>query len=148
MTRLMGQALLAFAMIAAAAWVIVVAKEFPAGGDIMPVFCATGVIGLSLFMLLEAVWRHKSVLQEKLIVTPNYSKIKPYILLVVSIIYFIYIFILGYYVSTILFLIIASYIIGVRKYKFILATAAVLLPAMYAFFELFLQARLPTGWLI
>lgn len=148
MTRLMGEILTAVGMIAAAVWVMVVALEFPAGGHIMPAFCALGVIGLSLCVVGEAIWKKRDQLKEKIHFEWDYIRIKPYILFIITLIYFGTIFKLGYYFSTILFLVIASYFIGVRRYKFIFMTALILLPAMYAFFELFLQARLPTGWLI
>lgn len=148
MTRLMGEILTAVGMIAAAVWVMVVAREFPAGGHIMPVFCALGVIALSICVVVEAVWKKRSILQENIKINLEYDKIKPYILLFIALVYFGIIFLLGYYSSTLLFLVIAAYVIGVRKYKVIFLTALILLPAMYAFFELFLQARLPSGWLI
>jgi putative tricarboxylic transport membrane protein len=148
MTRLMGEILTACGMIVAAVYVIVVASEFPAGGDIMPVFCAIGVIVLSFFMLLEVYLKKRYVIKDKINFSANYSALKPYILLALSIIYFIFIFVFGYYSSTILFLFISSYILGVRRAKFIFITSIILLPAMYAFFELFLQARLPSGWLL
>jgi hypothetical protein len=148
MTRLMGEILTACGMIVAAVYVIIVASDFPAGGDIMPVFCATGVIALSLFMLLEVFLKKRDVLKEKINFSSNYSRLKPYVLLVFSIVYFTSIFVLGYYSSTIILLFVSSYILGVRRAKFIFLTSIILLPAMYAFFELFLQARLPSGWLI
>jgi hypothetical protein len=58
------------------------------------------------------------------------------------------IFFVGYYVSTILFIIIGCLLVGVRQLKTIIITTVVTLPLMYAFFELFLQAGLPRGWLI
>jgi hypothetical protein len=148
MTRLMGDILTVVAMMAASVWVISVSSEFPAGGDIMPLFCAFGVIFLSVCMLVEAFLNKREVLIEKISLDLSYSYRKPYILLVLSLLYFGIIFLVGYYVSTFIFLMTASYVIGVRRYRFMLVTALILLPAMYAFFELFLQTRLPTGWLI
>jgi hypothetical protein len=148
MTRLWGEILTAGGLIAGSVYVLIVASEFPAAGDTLPVFCAGGVIILSFFMVVEALWRRRAVLQEKIPFSLSYATLKPYILLVISIIYIPVIFELGYFTATFIFFVVATLAIGVRNYRAIGLTILILFPAMYAFFELFLQARLPTGLFI
>lgn len=145
MTRLWGEIITAIGMIAAAVGVIVIASDFPAGGDTMPLFCAFSVILLSIFMIAELIWRKKGELKEKIKFELNYSNIKPFILLAISIAYINLIFALGYFSATFVFLIVATLVVGVRNFRAIAITAVILFPAMYAFFEWFLQARLPAG---
>ena len=70
---------------------------------------------------------------------------KPLIICGVSIIYVLAIFEIGYFTSTVLFLISAPVLVGVRSPRAIVLTGIILLPVMYAFFVLFLQANLPKG---
>lgn len=148
MTRLWGEILTAGGLIAASVYVLVVASTFPAGGDTLPVFCAGGVILLAFFMIVEAAWRRREALKEKIRFRLSYSTIKPYLLLSITVLYVPTIFAIGYFTATFIFFVVSTVVIGVRNYRAILLTVLILFPAMYAFFELFLQARLPTGLLI
>ena len=67
---------------------------------------------------------------------------------VAVIVYVIAIFELGYFVSSALFLVGTSVLVGIRNMRAIVLTGVVLFPLMYVFFELFLHANLPQGLLI
>jgi hypothetical protein len=56
--------------------------------------------------------------------------------------------VLGYFFTTFLFLVLASWLAGVRSVKTIAVTAIVLIPALYGLFAVLLQASLPEGILI
>ena len=132
-------------LIGAAAFVWLESGEFPANGHQLPQFCAIVAIGIMLLMLVK---EFKNIDTKKIKVELTYQANKHFIIFLFSIFYVIAIFFVGYYVSTILFIVIGCLLVGVRKFKTIIITTVVTLPLMYAFFELFLQAGLPRGWLI
>ena len=124
------------------------ASEFPHGGGIFPLFSLYGMIFLSLIMLAETVFKRKPGDEQKIDFTLTFEKMKPLLVCLLVIAYLYLIFELGYYTSTVVFLIASTVLVGVRNYKAILLTGVILFPLMYAFFELFLQANLPMGILI
>lgn len=132
-------------LIGAAVFVWLESGEFPANGHQLPQFCAIVAIGIMLLMLVK---EFKNIDTKKIKVELTYQANKHFIIFLFSIFYVIAIFFVGYYVSTILFIVIGCLLVGVRKFKTIIITTVVTLPLMYAFFELFLQAGLPRGWLI
>ena len=132
-------------LIGVAAFIWLESGEFPANGHQLPQFCAIVAIGIMLLMLVK---EFKNIDTKKIKVELTYQANKHFIIFLFSIFYVIAIFFVGYYVSTILFIVIGCLLVGVRKFKTIIITTVVTLPLMYAFFELFLQAGLPRGWLI
>ena len=132
-------------LIGAAVFIWLESGEFPANGHQLPQFCAIVAIGIMLLMLVK---EFKNIDTKKIKVELTYQANKHFIIFLFSIFYVIAIFFVGYYVSTILFIVIGCLLVGVRKFKTIIITTVVTLPLMYAFFELFLQAGLPRGWLI
>lgn len=75
----------------------------------------------------------------------SYSNMKPGIVCILVALHMWSMFYIGYFTSCALFLIAATLMVGIRNYRAILGTAVVLFPSMYAFFVLFLKARLPRG---
>ena len=123
-----------------------VALEFPAGGGTFPLFSAAGIILLSVLLIAFSLGARQG--SEKIAFELGFGRLKPYLLAASTFVYIIAIFKVGYFVSSAAFLIGATLLLGIRNYLVILATAAVLFPAMYAFFVLFLKAQLPAGILI
>ena len=124
------------------------ALEFPAGGGTFPLFaqvCAVLISGLLIAGSLRPGVRQSD---ERMDLRITYSRAKPMLLLALSILYVFVIFELGYFTSTLLFLFTATWMIGIRDLKPVIITAAILIPAMYAFFIVFLQAPLPKGILL
>ncbi|MDH3195646.1 MAG: tripartite tricarboxylate transporter TctB family protein [Hyphomicrobiales bacterium] len=120
-----------------------VALEFPAGGETFPLFSAAGIVLLSLLLIVVSFSpRQRS---RKIAFDLSFSRMKPLLLAVLTFVYIIAIFEIGYFVSSPVFLAVATILLGIRNYWAILVTAAILFPAMYAFFVLFLQAQLPAG---
>lgn len=121
------------------------ALEFPAGGGSFPLFAMGGTILLSLIMIINSFISKKPDLRERVRIDLSYSKIKPLLLCILVSLHIWSMFKIGYFTSSVLFLIIGTLVVGIRKYRTILLTTLVLFPAMYAFFVLFLKANLPRG---
>ena len=96
-------------------------------------------------MIGNAVFKKGPELREKIQFNWSYSDKKPYLVVLAAMFHAWSIFVLGYFTSAILFLIIATFLVGLRNYRAILITIIVLFPLMYAFFVLFLKAQLPRG---
>ena len=117
--------------------------NFPAGGELFPIFLFGCIILLSCFLTIEAFLKKTS--HELVSIKIDFFTWKPLFVSIAVIIHVIFIFILGYFTSSFLFLIGCSILIGLRDARAIGITAIVLFPLMYAFFEGFLRAGLPKG---
>lgn len=117
--------------------------NFPAGGELFPIFLFGCIILLSCFLTIEAFLKKTS--HESVSIKIDFFAWKPLFVSIAVIIHVIFIFILGYFTSSFLFLIGCSILIGLRDARAIGITAIVLFPLMYAFFEVFLRAGLPKG---
>ncbi len=121
------------------------ALEFPAGGGTFPLFAAGGTIFLSLIMLANSFFGKKPKFRERMEFDFSYSTMKPVIVCILVALHMWSMFHIGYFTSCTLFLIVATLMVGIKNYRAILGTAVILFPSMYAFFVLFLKARLPRG---
>lgn len=139
-----GERIAAILCSIAALYMGYVAWDFPAGGNQFPVFSCTAIIIVSFLMILRSVLSPDVF---KSVYKPSFSieHAKPLLLTAAVVVYVLLMFELGYYTTSFLFLVIVSYVVGVRNLKTIAVTAIVTFPLMYAFFELFLQARMPRG---
>ena len=145
MSLFVGRIVTWICLIGVAAFVWVESDQFPANGHQLPQFCAIVAICIMLLMLLK---EFKNIDKKRVKMELSYQANKHFVIFLFSIFYVVTIFFVGYYVSTILFIIFGCLLVGVRQLKTIVITTVVTLPLMYAFFELFLQAGLPRGWLI
>lgn len=121
------------------------ALEFPAGGGTFPLFAAVGTIFLSLIMIANTFISKKPEWRERVRFDFSYEGMKPVLICILVALHMWSMFSIGYFTSCVLFLVIAPIMVGIRNYRAILITAIVLFPSMYAFFILFLKARLPRG---
>jgi len=124
------------------------AIEFPAGGGTFPLFaevCAVLISGIMIAGSFRLAAKEES---DRIDFGMTYSRAKPLLLLALSILYVFVIFELGYFAATLVFLFAASLMIGIRDVKALAITALILLPTMYAFFVVFLNAPLPKGVLM
>ena len=117
--------------------------EFPAGGELFPLFLFGCIILLSCMLIIEGFL--KKAAKQSVQIKIDFFTWKPLFVLLAVIIHVVFIFILGYFTSSLLFLIGCSVLIGLRDARAIGITAVVLFPLMYAFFEGFLKAGLPKG---
>ncbi|UCH73949.1 MAG: tripartite tricarboxylate transporter TctB family protein [Rhodospirillales bacterium] len=124
------------------------AMEFPAGGGTFPLFAEVSAVLISGLLIAGSLRPSVRQSDERLDLRITYSRAKPMLLLALSILYVFVIFELGYFASTLLFLFAATWMIGIRDLKPVIITAAILIPAMYAFFIVFLKAPLPKGALL
>lgn len=142
MSVIFGRLLTSLVLIAVSTYIWIESGEFPANGDQLPRFCAFVAAVILIVMLIKDLL---SIDKEKMKFDFSYQANKQFVILFFSILYVGSIFLIGYYVSTALFLVLGCFLVGVRKPRFVMFTVIITLPLMYAFFELFLQAGLPRG---
>ncbi len=130
-----------------AVYMMRLAWSFPAGGHLFPVFACGAMIAVSILMVVRT-FVTPALFEKSFPSRPSREIVIPLIATVATILYVLMIFRVGYYTSTLLYLVIFSLAAGVKNRRAIALTVIITLPLMYAFFELFLQARLPQGWLI
>ncbi|MEE8394454.1 MAG: tripartite tricarboxylate transporter TctB family protein [bacterium] len=147
MSRAWGETIAAATWIGLSIYFAAIALEFPAGGGTFPLFSAGGTILLALLLIFRVWVKDRAAGREKIVFDFRYEKIKPMAVALLSVVYVVAIFEIGYFVSSILFLAIATYLVGIRNYRAVLLTGVVLFPLMYLFFVIFLQANLPRGLL-
>jgi hypothetical protein len=140
-----GTRIAAVCFIFISAYICADAIEFPVGGGTFPLFAASSAIVLCLVMLVGTFLRKGADHDAPITFDFSYERMKPLVICGVSIIYVLAIFEIGYFTSTVLFLIGAPALVGVRSPRAIVLTGIILLPVMYAFFVLFLHANLPKG---
>ena len=145
MRRYWAERITALGCIGVAAYVGIISFEFPAGGGAFPQFAAVSTIFLALLMLVGSFLRAEGDLAGLVTFDLSFEKIKPLLVCLLVIAYVFGIFRLGYYASSILFLVLATWLVGIRNVKAIALTGVILFPLMYAFFELFLRADMPRG---
>ncbi len=121
------------------------ALDFPAGGGTFPIFAAGGTIILSLMLIVSSFFKTGDAGDKMFRIDMSYSALKPPILIVLSILYIVGITEIGYFVSSIVFLYITTYAVGIRNFKAVTLTGIILFPSMYGFFVFLLHAQLPAG---
>lgn len=145
MRRYWAERITALGCIGVAAYVGIIAFEFPAGGGAFPQFAAVSTICLAVLMLAGSFIRAHGDLAGNVTFDFRFEKIKPMLVCLLAIAYVFGIFRLGYYSASILFLVLTTWTVGIRNAKAIALTGVILFPLMYAFFELFLRADMPRG---
>jgi hypothetical protein len=148
MTKAWGEGLSQAVIILFCGWVLWTGAEYAFGGNLLSGFSAGVSILLSLAIVYQTYRERTKELAEKIDFDFSYFALKAWVMAVVIIFYVLLIFQLGYFTSTAIYLISTSYLTGLRDLKLVVMTTAILIPLMYGFFELFLQAGLPEGILI
>lgn len=166
-----GTRITAVCYIVISAYICAEAIDFPHGGGTFPLFAAGSSIVLCVIMFAGAfpeacgrirdallrsgpvgVWIAKSLRggaeEDDIVFDFSYGRLKPLVVCAVTVAYVLAMFELGYFAATVVFMIAAPVMVGVRRPIAIGVTLLILLPAMYAFFILFLQANLPKGVLL
>lgn len=148
MRRYWGEVITCLVFIALASYVVWLAWDLPSGGGHFPIFAAGWIIILSAYWLVMAVWDRSGESGQRIVFDWSYDNMKPMVVLLATIGYVLVIFVLGYFTATALFLLVGAALLGMRNWRALALTAAVLLPTLYAFFVLFLGTSLPRGVLI
>ena len=145
MARYWGEIITGLICIGLSCFFGVMALDFPAGGGTFPLFATGTTVFLSLLMIGNAVFKKTPELREKMVFDWSYAAKKPLLVFLAALFQAWAMFVLGYFTSAILFLVMATLLVGLRNYRAILITIVVLFPLMYAFFVVFLKAQLPRG---
>ena len=148
MQRFWGDVLAAVGFIGLGAWIIIYSRSFPVGGNNFPDFAAVCMILMSIVVIVKAVLSKAPEMKARIIFNYSWLNIKHYVIALLVVAYWPLSFVLGYFTTTLLFLVISAVLTGIRDLKIIAITAIILIPALYVFFVLALQANLPEGILI
>ena len=145
LTKAWGTRITGLVCIALALYFGNLAKDFPANGGTFPLFAAAGTIILSLIMMATSFYKTGAIANKMIYLDLGYSQLKPIMLVVLSVLYIIAIVEIGYFVSSIFFLFLTTYAVGIRDLKAVVLTGIILFPTMYGFFVFLLKAQLPQG---
>ena len=121
--------------------IIILAKNYTDYANLLPTFCA---ILIMIFTILD-FYQNRNKYRSKIKTDKNFNNFRPYIITIITILYALSILIIGFFISTILYLIASSYYLGVKNFKNILITLIFLIPLMYGFFVIFIKTNLPKG---
>jgi hypothetical protein len=117
------------------------AREFPMDGGYFPLFALGGIFLLSLYLLILSFFTKESAVKEE----KKKFNYRPFGLFGILVVQLLFVREIGYFFSTALFLVAASFYLGIRNYRTLILTVLILIPAMYLFFVWGLQANLPQG---
>ncbi|MEL0105902.1 MAG: tripartite tricarboxylate transporter TctB family protein [Rhodospirillales bacterium] len=145
MQRYMGDVIAGIVFIGIAGWIVWYSWDFPAGGQKFSNFAAVSIILMAIVMIAKAILSKEPEMKRLMNFDFSWSSNKQYYIALLVIIYWSISFVIGYFVATLLFLVIAAWMSGIRDIKVIAITAVILLPALYGFFILILQADMPEG---
>ncbi len=148
MTKTLAERLVASSLIIVSAYVWWKAAGMPQRSGVFPIFTAVGVILLSLGIIARTFFVKDPRLVGNVKFDFSYTAMKPIYVMIVAVAYSFAVFKIGFYVSSIVFYFIATYMVGLRNYKLILIVAAILFPFTYLFFTVGLGANLPKGILM
>lgn len=147
MVSIWGERIAALLSVVIAAYMMGVAWDFPAGGNMFPVFACAAIIVTAVLMFIRTIISPE-LFEVPFAMKPSRETIVPIVATLGTVVYVFAIFWLGYFTSTFLYIIVFSLAVGVRERRTIMLIVLITLPLMYLFFELFLRAQLPKGWLI
>lgn len=148
MTKIWAERLTAVGMIVFAGFFIIQSTGLPSTSGAFPKFTEYLIIALALVMIVRSYLTHDEKFSGDVRFDFSYTGLKPVFVMIVSIFYAYAVFKAGFYVSSIVFFFLVTYMTGIRNYKAMGGTAVVLFPLMYAFFNIALGADLPRGFLI
>lgn len=147
MSKIWGERLAALMCISIALYMGWLALAFPAGGDAFPLFVVISVVIIAVLMIARTFMAPERFIG-RMSFDLSFERLKPLLVAMLTVLYVVAIFRIGYYASTLVFFLATTLFVGVRDLRLILVTTAILLLSIYAFFGLFLQAQLPRGLLI
>ena len=145
MQRFWGDVIAAVCFIGLSGWIMWYSHDFPAGGQNFSNFAAISIVAMSILVIVKAVLSKESEMRRLINFDFSWASNKQYFVAILVIVYWMLSFVIGYFVTTLLFLIAAAWASGIRDVKIIAITAVFLLPVLYGFFALVLQADMPEG---
>ena len=148
MSKLWAERLTAFGMIVVAAFFITQSTDLPSTAGTFPQFTEYVIIILALAMIGRSFITRDVKFAGGIRFDFSYTAVKPVYTMIVAVFYSYCIFKVGFYVSSVVFFFLVTYMTGFRNHKAAVATALVLFPLLFIFFNLALDADLPEGILI
>ena len=148
MTKLWAERLTAIGMIVVAAFFLAQSTGLPSTSGTFPQFTEYTIIGLAAIMILRSYITHNEKLVGDVSFDFSYMGLKPVYVMIVAIFYAYAMFRIGFYVSSVLFYFVVTFMTGYKNLKVMGLVAVVLFPLMYLFFSVALDADLPEGFLM
>jgi hypothetical protein len=149
MPRYVGEIITAAAISQIAGFFFWYSASLPAGGGLFPQFATGCMILLAIYWAVAAFLRRGEPGRgEPIDFRLTYEKFKPVIAVAATVAYVFLMFVVGFFVTTTLYVVAISIILGVRNWRLVGLTLIVVVPLIYVFFVTFLGARLPSGYAI
>lgn len=145
MPRYIAEVIAASVIILIAVLIIREASGFPAGGGDFPVFAGAAVIAISSYWVISVLLSKAPEYRQKVTLDFSYDTLKPLVILALSIIYILAIPRLGYFLSTVLYMVIGSVILGIRDFRMVAISVIAVTGFLYVLFIVLLNFRLPAG---
>jgi hypothetical protein len=148
MSKLWAERLTAMGMIVVAGFFLWQSSDMPGTSGQFPQFTEYVVILLAAVMIVRTFFTRDERFAGDVRFDFSYSGLKPIYVMIATIFYAYAVFRLGFYAASIVFFFVVTWMTGYRNWKVMAATAVVLFPLMYLFFNLALEADLPKGLFI
>jgi hypothetical protein len=148
MSRLWAERLTALGMIVFAVIFLVQSIKFPFTSGTFPMFTEYVIILLAVVMIVRSFFTKDKRFEGDVRFDFSYMGMKPILVMIVTVFYAYAVFRIGFYVTSVVFFFLVTFMTGYRNLKVMSTVAAVLFPLMYVFFTILLDADLPEGFLI
>lgn len=145
MSKIWAERFTALGMIVVAGYFLTQSIGLPSTAGAFPQFTEYMIMFLAVVMILRTFRTHDKKLQGTVTFDFSYANMKPLYVMVVTIAYVLAVFEIGFYVSSVVFFLLVTWMTGIRNWKVMGGTAIVLFPLMYVFFTIVLEANLPEG---
>lgn len=144
MLTIWGERIAAVGASLAAIYFMYVAWDFPASGNIFPIFCGAAALVVSTLMILRTII--SPAVFDAVVPRPDWKQDAIALFYAaVSVGYVLLIFIIGYYSASLLFLFAMALMARVTRKLSVVVAAVVTLPLIYVGFEMLLLTRMPRG---
>lgn len=148
MTKLMAERIVAVFLIVAAGFAVTQTQGWPSRAGSFPQFAQYGIMFLAAGIFVRSFFvKNDKKLQGFVSFNFSYLAWKPIYILFLGAAYGLFVFEIGFYVTSFVFFFIATYMTGFKNHKSILLCAAILFPLLYLFFTVALDAYMPEGLL-
>ena len=148
MSKLWAERFTAIGMIIVAGFFLMQSRDMPGTSGTFPEFTEYMIMLLAAIMIVRTFFTHDVRFAGNVRFDFSYSGMKPIYVMIMTIVYAYAVFQLGFYVASIIFFFLVTWMTGYRNWRVVGATAIVLFPLMYLFFNLTLEAELPKGLFI
>jgi len=148
MSKLWAERFTAIGMILVAGYFLIESRDMPGTSGTFPEFTEYTIMLLAMIMIVRTLFTTDERFAGNVRFDFSYSGMKPIYVMIMTIIYAYAVFQLGFYVASIIFFFLVTWMTGYRNWMVMAATAIVLFPLMYLFFNLALEAELPKGLFI